>query len=130
MNIINVLVEVGKIVWEVKVASGTPCFAGCCEECYLPLQRIGLEAGPQWLFGALAEADLPVICVQTRHLRTVLKSQINKTDRYSFGLHFGVARQSANALLHLADDFPRPFHATCARSYAFPMSRGRPISNG
>ena len=40
-------------------------------------KRIGLEAGPlsQWLFSALAEADLPVICVETRHMRAVLKAQ-------------------------------------------------------
>jgi transposase len=42
-----------------------------------------LEAGPlsQWLYSALAEAGLPVICVETRHMRAVLKAQINKTDR-------------------------------------------------
>jgi transposase len=42
-----------------------------------------LEAGPlsQWLFNALAEAGLPAICVETRHMRAVLKAQINKTDR-------------------------------------------------
>src|SRR5262249_51210212 len=46
-------------------------------------KRIGLEAGPlsQWLFSTLAEADLPVICVETRHMRAVLKARINKTDR-------------------------------------------------
>ena len=46
-------------------------------------KRIGLEAGPlsQWLFSALAEAGLSVICVETRHMRAVLKAQINKTDR-------------------------------------------------
>jgi transposase len=46
-------------------------------------KRIGLEAGPlsQWLFSALAEAGLPAICVETRHMRAVLKAQINKTDR-------------------------------------------------
>src|SRR5215470_5814682 len=46
-------------------------------------KRIGLEAGPlsQWLFSALAEASLPVICVETRHMQAVLKAQINKTDR-------------------------------------------------
>ena len=46
-------------------------------------KRIGLEAGPlsQWLYGVLAEAGLPVICVETRHMRAVLKAQINKTDR-------------------------------------------------
>ena len=47
------------------------------------LKRVGLEAGPlsQWLFSGLAEAGLPVICVETRHMRAVLKAQINKTDR-------------------------------------------------
>jgi hypothetical protein len=42
-----------------------------------------MEAGPlsQWLFGALAEAELPVVCVETRHMQAVLKAQINKTDR-------------------------------------------------
>ena len=46
-------------------------------------KRIGLEAGPlsQWLFSALAEVGLPMICVETRHIRAVLKAQINKTDR-------------------------------------------------
>jgi transposase len=45
-------------------------------------KRIGLEAGPlsQWLFSALAEAELPVICVETRHMQAVLKAQINETD--------------------------------------------------
>jgi transposase len=33
-------------------------------------KRIGLEAGPlsQWLYSALAEAELPVVCVETRHI--------------------------------------------------------------
>jgi transposase len=46
-------------------------------------KRIGLEAGPlsQWFYSAFAEAVLPVICVETRHMRAVLKAQINKTDR-------------------------------------------------
>ena len=46
-------------------------------------KRLGLEAGPlsQWLYSVLAEAGLPVICVETRHMRAVLKAQINKTDR-------------------------------------------------
>ena len=34
-------------------------------------KRIGLEAAPlsQWLLSALAEAGLPVLCVETRHMR-------------------------------------------------------------
>jgi transposase len=33
------------------------------------------------LFSALAEAGLPVNCIETRHMRAVVKAQINKTDR-------------------------------------------------
>ena len=46
--------------------------------------RIGIEAGPlsQWLVNALIAADLPVICVETRHMKALLTAQqINKTDR-------------------------------------------------
>lgn len=40
-------------------------------------KRVGLEAGPlsQWLYSVLAEAGLPVICVDTRHMRAALKAQ-------------------------------------------------------
>lgn len=50
-------------------------------------KQIGLEAGPlsQWLFSALADAGLPVICVETTHMRAVLQAQINKTDRNDAG---------------------------------------------
>jgi transposase len=58
---------------------------GCCasRNPTYRFKRIGLEAGPlsQWLFSALAEAGLPAVCVETRHVRAVLKAQINKTDR-------------------------------------------------
>ena len=42
-----------------------------------------MEAGPlsQWLYSALAEAELPVVCVETRHMQALLEAQINKTDR-------------------------------------------------
>ena len=35
----------------------------------------------QWLYSALAEAEFPVVCVETRHMQALLKAQINKTDR-------------------------------------------------
>src|SRR6516165_8891365 len=73
----------GKIVREVKVASEPDALLAVLRTPAYHFKRIGLEAGPlsQWLFSALAEADLPVICVATRHMRAVLKAQINKTDR-------------------------------------------------
>lgn len=38
--------------------------------------RVGIEAGPlsQWLVNGMAEAGLPVICVETRHMKTLLKA--------------------------------------------------------
>src|SRR3974377_729610 len=73
----------GKIVREVKVASEPEALLTVLRDSAYRFKRIGLEAGPlsQWLCSALAEADLPVICVETRHMRAVLKAQINKTDR-------------------------------------------------
>ena len=75
--------DVGKIVREVKVASEPEALLAVLKNPAYHFKRIGLEAGPlsQWLFSALAEAGLPVICVETRHMRAVLKAQINKTDR-------------------------------------------------
>ena len=73
----------GKIVREVKVASEPDALLQVLRNRAYRLKRIGLEAGPlsQWLFSALGEANLPVICVETRHMRAVLQAQINKTDR-------------------------------------------------
>ena len=73
----------GKIVREVKVASEPQALLAVLRNATYCFKRIGLEAGPlsQWLYGALAEAGLPVICVETRHMRAALKAQINKTDR-------------------------------------------------
>ena len=75
--------EVGKIVREVKVASEPEALLAVLQNPAYRFKRIGLEAGPlsQWLYSALAEADLPAVCVETRHMRAVLKAQINKTDR-------------------------------------------------
>ena len=75
--------DTGRIVREVRVASEPEALLAVLTNPACHFKRIGLEAGPlsQWLFSALAEAGLPVICVETRHMRAVLKAQINKTDR-------------------------------------------------
>jgi transposase len=67
----------------VKVASEADALLAVLTNPAYHFNRIGLKAGSlsQWLFGALADASLPVICVETRHMRAVLKAQINKTDR-------------------------------------------------
>jgi transposase len=75
--------DTGKTIREVKVASEPEALLAALNTPAYHFKRIGLEAGPlsQWLYSALGEANLPVICVETRHMRAVLKAQINKTDR-------------------------------------------------
>ena len=76
-------------------------------------KRIGLEAGPlsQWLFSALVEAGLPVICVETRHMRAALRAQINKTDRNDAR---GIAQMMRAGLY-------RPVHVKTLRSQKLRM---------
>src|SRR5213083_540094 len=73
--------DAGKIVREARVASEPEALLQVLT--IYRFKRAGLEAGPlsQWLYSVLAEAGLPVICVETRHMRAMLKAQINKTDR-------------------------------------------------
>jgi transposase len=75
--------DTGKIVREVKVSSEPQVLLQVLTNPAYHFKRIGLEAGPlsQWLFSGLAGAGLPVICVETRHMRAALQAQINKTDR-------------------------------------------------
>jgi transposase len=56
--------ETGKIVREVKAASEPEALLSVLKNPAYRFKQIGLEAGPlsQWLFSALAEAKLPVVC--------------------------------------------------------------------
>src|SRR4249919_931766 len=72
--------ETSKIVREVRVASEPDALLAVLRNPAYRFKRIGLEAGPlsQWLFSALAQAGLPAICVETRHMRAALKAQITR----------------------------------------------------
>src|SRR5260370_42248426 len=74
--------DTGRIVKEVKVASEPAALLKVLGNRTYRFKRIGLEAGPlsQWLFSALAEAELPVICVETRHMQAVREAASTKTD--------------------------------------------------
>ncbi|MEJ2116789.1 MAG: IS110 family transposase [Alphaproteobacteria bacterium] len=75
--------ETGEIRRELKVVSHPEDLLRALQNPEWNLVRIGLEAGPlsQWLFSRLAEAGLPVVCIETRHTKAFLKAQVNKTDR-------------------------------------------------
>jgi transposase len=59
----------------------------------------------------IREAGLPVICVETRHMRAVLKAQINKTDRNDAR---GIAQMMRAGLY-------RPVHVKTLRSQKLRM---------
>ena len=75
--------ERGAIVREVKVESHPEDLLRVLSDQSYSFKRIGLEAGPlsQWLYSALAEAGLPVVCVEVRHMKAILQAQGNKNDR-------------------------------------------------
>jgi transposase len=105
--------DMGRMVREVKVASEPEGLLPVLMNPLWRFKRIGLEAGPlsQWLFSALAEAGLPVICVETRHMRAVLQAQINKTDRNDAR---GIAQMMRAGLY-------RPVHVKTLRSQKLRM---------
>jgi len=105
--------DTGRIVREAKVASEPEALLQVLTTPAYHFKRIGLEAGPlsQWLFSALAGAGLPVICVETRHMRAVLQARINKTDRNDAR---GIA-QMMRARLY------RPVHVKTLRSQKLRM---------
>jgi len=105
--------DTGRIVREVKVASEPEALLEVLANPTYHFKRIGLEAGPlsQWLFSAVAETGLPVICVETRHMRAVLKAQINKTDRNDAR---GIAQMMRAGLY-------RPVHVKTLRSQKLRM---------
>jgi transposase len=77
--------EAGKVVLEQKVASEPDDIVTLLTSIGVDYGRVGIEAGPlsQWLVNGLAEAALPVICVETRHMKSLLKAQqVNKSDRH------------------------------------------------
>jgi len=73
----------GTVCREIKVPSHPQDLLRVLQDPTWRLERIGLEAGPlsQWLFEGLADAGLPVVCIETRHTKAFLKAQLNKTDR-------------------------------------------------
>jgi len=105
--------DTGRIVREAKVASEPDALLTVLTNPAYRFKRIGLEAGPlsQWLFSTLAEAGLPVICVETRHMRAALKAQINKTDRNDAR---GIAQMMRVGLY-------RPVHVKTVRSQKLRM---------
>ena len=80
---ICVVGETGLIVREGVVDSEPEAIAAFVRSKAPDVVRIGLETGPTstWLWTELKGLGLPVICIDARHAKAVLKMQINKSDR-------------------------------------------------
>lgn len=73
----------GSVVREAKLDTDPDAIELFLAEWGIDLKRVGLEAFScsAWLFTALAEKGLPVICIETRHAKAALSAMLNKIDR-------------------------------------------------
>jgi transposase len=80
---ICIVSDTGSIVREGVVASDPEVIAAFVRSKAPDAVRVGLESGPTatWLWSELKRLGMPVICIDARHAKAVLKMQINKSDR-------------------------------------------------
>src|ERR1700686_248157 len=79
-----VIDDAGKVILEQKGPTEPADIIALLTSLGVTYGRIGVEAGPlsQWLVNALTAVELPVICVETRHMKALLPAQeINKRAR-------------------------------------------------
>ena len=77
--------DAGKVILEQQVPTEPADIIALLTSLGVPFGRIGIEAGPlsQWLVNALTAAELPVICVETRHMKALLTAQQINTWTWS-----------------------------------------------
>jgi transposase len=79
-----VIDDAGKVVLEQRAPTEPADIIAVLTSLGVTFGPIGIDAGPlsQWLVNGLMTAELPVICVETRHMKALLTAQqISKTDR-------------------------------------------------
>lgn len=75
--------DAGCIVSEARVGGDPEAVLDALASQADRISQIGLEAGPtsEWIAGRLLEAGLPVVCLETRHVKAALSAMTVKTDR-------------------------------------------------
>jgi transposase len=94
----------GVTVREVKVGTEPEAIRSALEGSADRLDRVGVEASSLgiWLYGELQPAGIPIIVVETRHMRVSLPTMRNKSDRNDAGhrtddaIRFGTAPCMSN----------------------------------
>jgi transposase len=79
---VHVLDEQGRRVWRGSCASTPEAIEVTIRKHAPDAVRIGLETGPltTWLWQALTDAGLPMVCLDARQAKAALNMRINKTD--------------------------------------------------
>lgn len=79
---ICVVTDGGDVVFETSVGTDPDEIADALHRYAGRLRRVGHEAGSlsPWLHTGLATLGLPVVCLETRHVRAAMSAQRNKTD--------------------------------------------------
>ena len=79
---VHVVDEPGKCLWRGKCVTDPEVLVAIVREHAPGVVRVGLETGflSTWLCHALADAGLPVVCMDARQARAVLSVRPNKTD--------------------------------------------------
>lgn len=80
---ICVVDDKGKVVLQTTVVTDPDAIKLALKPYLGRLRRVGHEAGSwsPWLHPELEKLGLPVICLETQHVRAALKAQRNKTDK-------------------------------------------------
>ena len=75
--------DAGKVILEQRVPTDPAVIIAILTSLDATYGRIGIEAGPlsQWLVNALTAANLPVICVETRHMKALLTGAAKSARR-------------------------------------------------
>jgi transposase len=115
---ICVVNQVGSVVREGVVGSDPEAIAAFVRSKAPGAVRIGLETGPTatWLWTELKQLGLPVICIDARHARAVLKMQIRATDRHLDRKVLKLARYDAQVRRFMTVPGVGPITALCFKA--------------
>ncbi len=128
---ICVVDQAGLVVREVVVDSDPEAISVFVRSKAPGAVRIGLETGPTstWLWTELKQLGLPVICIDARHAKAVLKMQINKSDRNDA---IGIARIMQTGWfkeVHVKDIDSHSVRAAFSRTSVLSSAAPRSISS-
>ena len=79
---VHIVDQQGRCLWRGKCPTDVAALASTIRQHAPEVERVGLETGmlATWLCHGLAEAGLPVVCMDARQAKAALSCRINKTD--------------------------------------------------